>query len=179
MRAMAITPGPSRYVPSAIGTAASRRGHASASTLPSSATGPRIAPLDRDVLELSGPDAQKFLKGLSCKDVESTGGGYSGFMNASVCSTAESAGRPSVPEHAERQLGSGAAHDFHPPERTPAVPDLAPVIARPSCTPSKASCPLSPPVQGQDQGRHGRLGSLVSLGRGRRRTFTASDMETG
>ncbi|RSH89489.1 ccr4 associated factor [Saitozyma podzolica] len=80
---MAITPGPSRYVPSAIGTAASRRGHASASSLPSSATGPRIAPLDRDVLELSGPDAQKFLKGLSCKDVESTGGGYSGFMNAS------------------------------------------------------------------------------------------------
>jgi hypothetical protein len=70
----------------AFGTVASRRGHASASSLPSTATGPRIAPLERNVLELSGPDAQKFLKGLSCKDVENTGGGYSGFLNASVCS---------------------------------------------------------------------------------------------
>jgi folate-binding Fe-S cluster repair protein YgfZ len=49
-----------------------------------SSTRPRIAPLDRSILELSGPDAPKFLKGLSCKDVESLGGGYSGFLNASV-----------------------------------------------------------------------------------------------
>ncbi|WWD22769.1 hypothetical protein CI109_107262 [Kwoniella shandongensis] len=47
-------------------------------------TTPRIAPLpQRSVLELSGPDAQKFLKGLSCKDVDSLQGGYSGFLNAS------------------------------------------------------------------------------------------------
>ncbi|WVR03195.1 hypothetical protein IAU60_000186 [Kwoniella sp. DSM 27419] len=45
---------------------------------------PRLAHLPhRSVLELSGPDAQKFLKGLSCKDVDSIGGGYSGFLNAS------------------------------------------------------------------------------------------------
>ncbi|KIR31568.1 hypothetical protein I310_03621 [Cryptococcus deuterogattii CA1014] len=45
---------------------------------------PRIAHLShKSVLELSGPDAQKFLKGLSCKDVEYLGGGYSGFLNAS------------------------------------------------------------------------------------------------
>lgn len=45
---------------------------------------PRIAYLShKSVLELSGPDAQKFLKGLSCKDVEYLGGGYSGFLNAS------------------------------------------------------------------------------------------------
>lgn len=45
---------------------------------------PRIAHLShKSVLELSGPDAQKFLKGLSCKDVEYLAGGYSGFLNAS------------------------------------------------------------------------------------------------
>ncbi len=49
------------------------------------ASPPRVAPLpQRSVLEISGPDAQKFLKGLSCKDVESTDGGYSGFLNPSV-----------------------------------------------------------------------------------------------
>lgn len=50
-----------------------------------SSSRPKIAPLPhRSVLEISGPDAQTFLKGLSCKDVESTNGGYSGFLNASV-----------------------------------------------------------------------------------------------
>ena len=44
------------------------------------------APLQRRVLEVSGPDAQKFLKGLCCKDVDELGGGYSGFLNASVSS---------------------------------------------------------------------------------------------
>ncbi|WVQ82624.1 hypothetical protein IAT38_004756 [Cryptococcus sp. DSM 104549] len=45
---------------------------------------PRIAHLrQKSILELSGPDAPKFLKGLSCKDVEPIGGGYSGFLNAS------------------------------------------------------------------------------------------------
>ncbi|EIW73166.1 mitochondrial protein [Tremella mesenterica] len=45
---------------------------------------PRIAPLPHiSVLEISGPDATKFLKGLSCKDVDSLQGGYSGFLNAS------------------------------------------------------------------------------------------------
>ncbi|KAK8844683.1 hypothetical protein IAR55_006532 [Kwoniella newhampshirensis] len=49
-----------------------------------SASRPRLAPLPhRSILELTGPDAQKFLKGLSCKDVDSLGGGYSGFLNAS------------------------------------------------------------------------------------------------
>lgn len=38
----------------------------------------------KSILQLSGPDAQKFLKGQSCKDVEALGGGYSGFLNASV-----------------------------------------------------------------------------------------------
>jgi folate-binding Fe-S cluster repair protein YgfZ len=37
------------------------------------------------VFEVSGPDAQKFLKGQTCKDVEKMGGGYSGLLNASVC----------------------------------------------------------------------------------------------
>ncbi|ORY22973.1 hypothetical protein BCR39DRAFT_473589 [Naematelia encephala] len=37
----------------------------------------------KSVLQVSGPDAQKFLKGLSCKDVDSLKGGYSGFLNAS------------------------------------------------------------------------------------------------
>lgn len=47
--------------------------------------GPRIAKLShRSVLEVSGPDARKFLNGQSCKNVEALGGGYSGFLNASV-----------------------------------------------------------------------------------------------
>lgn len=47
--------------------------------------GPRIARLPhRSVLEVSGPDARKFLNGQSCKNVEALGGGYSGFLNASV-----------------------------------------------------------------------------------------------
>ena len=46
---------------------------------------PLIAPLPRrGVLELAGPDAQKFLKGLTSRDVEHLGGGYSGFLNATV-----------------------------------------------------------------------------------------------
>lgn len=47
--------------------------------------GPRIARLPhRSVLEVSGPDARKFLNGQSCKNIEALGGGYSGFLNASV-----------------------------------------------------------------------------------------------
>jgi folate-binding Fe-S cluster repair protein YgfZ len=46
---------------------------------------PRLASLpSRSVLEVSGPDAQKFLRGQMCKDVEPLAGGYSGFLNASV-----------------------------------------------------------------------------------------------
>ncbi|WWC97456.1 hypothetical protein V866_004336 [Kwoniella sp. B9012] len=37
----------------------------------------------KSVLEITGPDSTKFLKGLSCKDVDNLGGGYSGFLNAS------------------------------------------------------------------------------------------------
>ncbi|BEJ13415.1 hypothetical protein CspHIS471_0305890 [Cutaneotrichosporon sp. HIS471] len=46
--------------------------------------GPRAAlqPL-RSVLEVTGPDVKKFLNGQMCKNVESLGGGYSGFLNAS------------------------------------------------------------------------------------------------
>lgn len=56
-----------------------------ASNVASTSSRPLIAPLPhRAVLEISGPDAKQFLKGLSCKDVESTNGGYSGFLNASV-----------------------------------------------------------------------------------------------
>nr|ODN87071.1 mitochondrial protein [Cryptococcus depauperatus CBS 7841] len=45
---------------------------------------PRVAHLKQKlVLQISGPDSQKFLKGLSCKDVEYLSGGYSGFLNAS------------------------------------------------------------------------------------------------
>ncbi|WVF66659.1 hypothetical protein IAT40_001400 [Kwoniella sp. CBS 6097] len=54
--------------------------------LPSAITNatPRLAHLPhKSVLEISGPDSQKFLKGLSCKDVDSLQGGYSGFLNAS------------------------------------------------------------------------------------------------
>jgi folate-binding Fe-S cluster repair protein YgfZ len=36
------------------------------------------------VLEVSGKDAQKFLKGMTSKDVEQLGGGYSGVFNATV-----------------------------------------------------------------------------------------------
>ncbi|WVQ94278.1 hypothetical protein IAU59_001357 [Kwoniella sp. CBS 9459] len=53
-------------------------------TATATAITPRLAHLPhKSVLEISGPDAQKFLKGLSCKDVDSTKGGYSGFLNAS------------------------------------------------------------------------------------------------
>lgn len=66
-------------------TAPTRDASATTSAAPPRAT-PRAAPLPtRSVLEVSGPDAQKFLKGQMCKDVESLGGGYSGFLNASVC----------------------------------------------------------------------------------------------
>ncbi|WWC85437.1 uncharacterized protein L201_000300 [Kwoniella dendrophila CBS 6074] len=37
----------------------------------------------KSILEISGPDSTKFLKGLSCKDVDLLKGGYSGFLNAS------------------------------------------------------------------------------------------------
>ncbi|KAI9632121.1 putative transferase CAF17, mitochondrial [Dioszegia hungarica] len=50
----------------------------------SSAPAAQAARLSRkSVLEISGPDTQKFLKGLTCKDVEPIQGGYSGFLNAS------------------------------------------------------------------------------------------------
>ena len=56
-----------------------------ASNAVASSSRPKLSPLPhRSILEISGPDAQTFLKGLSCKDVESTRGGYSGFLNASV-----------------------------------------------------------------------------------------------
>lgn len=58
---------------------------AMASVAGPSRIGPRIARLPhRSVLEVSGPDARKFLNGQSCKNVEALGGGYSGFLNASV-----------------------------------------------------------------------------------------------
>lgn len=48
-------------------------------------SGPKIAKLPhRSVLEVSGPDARKFLNGQTCKNVEAGQGGYSGFLNASV-----------------------------------------------------------------------------------------------
>jgi folate-binding Fe-S cluster repair protein YgfZ len=44
-----------------------------------------VARLSRkSVLEVTGPDARKFLKGQTCKDVDALAGGYSGFLNASV-----------------------------------------------------------------------------------------------
>lgn len=59
--------------------------HTMASVAGPSRLGPRIARLpQRSVLEVAGPDARKFLNGQSCKNVEALGGGYSGFMNASV-----------------------------------------------------------------------------------------------
>lgn len=40
----------------------------------------------RSILRVQGKDAAKFLKGLTCKDVEGLpGGGYSGFINPTVC----------------------------------------------------------------------------------------------
>lgn len=36
------------------------------------------------VYRVTGPDSPKFLKGLTCKDVERIGGGYTGFLNATV-----------------------------------------------------------------------------------------------
>ncbi|CAK9779781.1 Aminomethyltransferase folate-binding domain-containing protein [Cutaneotrichosporon oleaginosum] len=48
------------------------------------AAGPRAAPQPlRSVLEITGPDAKKFLNGQMCKNVDALGGGYSGFLNAS------------------------------------------------------------------------------------------------
>ncbi|WWC67216.1 uncharacterized protein I206_101123 [Kwoniella pini CBS 10737] len=45
---------------------------------------PSIAKLSqKSILEITGPDSTKFLKGLSCKDVDQLKGGYSGFLNAS------------------------------------------------------------------------------------------------
>jgi hypothetical protein len=39
----------------------------------------------RSILRVQGKDAAKFLKGLTCKDVEGLpGGGYSGFINPTV-----------------------------------------------------------------------------------------------
>ena len=40
----------------------------------------------RSILRVQGKDAAKFLKGLTCKDVDGLpGGGYSGFINPTVC----------------------------------------------------------------------------------------------
>lgn len=58
---------------------------AMASVAGPSRIGPKIARLPhKSVLEVSGPDTRKFLNGQSCKNVEALGGGYSGFINASV-----------------------------------------------------------------------------------------------
>ncbi|KAL7420296.1 ccr4 associated factor [Cryptotrichosporon argae] len=65
----------SRSIASSSSAAAAARALASAP--------PTFAPLDRAVLELAGPDAAKFLRGLACKDVDALRGGYSGFINAS------------------------------------------------------------------------------------------------
>jgi hypothetical protein len=47
---------------------------------------PHIAPIpDRSILEITGKDAQKFLKGLTSRDVaKSPGWGYSGFLTPTV-----------------------------------------------------------------------------------------------
>jgi hypothetical protein len=49
---------------------------------------PHIAPIpDRSILEITGKDAQKFLKGLTSRDVDkSPGWGYSGFLTPTVSS---------------------------------------------------------------------------------------------
>lgn len=40
----------------------------------------------RSILRVQGKDSAKFLKGLTCKDVDGLpGGGYSGFINPTVC----------------------------------------------------------------------------------------------
>lgn len=59
------------------------------------ASKPAAAKLKKNVLEVSGPDAAKFLKGQMCKDVETLGGGYSGFLNASVSTLSLCAPSPS------------------------------------------------------------------------------------
>lgn len=60
------------------------RGMATPPPAPAPASRPAAARLRKNVLEVSGPDAARFLKGQMCKDVETLGGGYSGFLNASV-----------------------------------------------------------------------------------------------
>jgi hypothetical protein len=47
---------------------------------------PHIAPIPgRSILQISGKDAQKFLKGLTSRDVDkSPGWGYSGFLTPTV-----------------------------------------------------------------------------------------------
>jgi folate-binding Fe-S cluster repair protein YgfZ len=41
--------------------------------------------LGRSILRVQGKDSAKFLKGLTCKDVDGLpGGGYSGFINPTV-----------------------------------------------------------------------------------------------
>jgi folate-binding Fe-S cluster repair protein YgfZ len=47
---------------------------------------PHIASIpERSVLQITGKDAQKFLKGLTCRDVDkSPGWGYSGFLTPTV-----------------------------------------------------------------------------------------------
>lgn len=70
-----------------------------------SATTPQLTHLsNRSVLEIAGPDAQKFLKGLTSRDVENLGGGYSGILNASV-------GPSSTPL---LTLGSRFTYSLHP-----------------------------------------------------------------
>lgn len=59
------------------------RAYTTAASSASTSTTPKLAQLPRSTLHISGPDAQKFLKGQMCKDVDSLGGGYSGFLNAS------------------------------------------------------------------------------------------------
>lgn len=74
--------------------------------------GPRIARLPhRSVLEVSGPDARKFLNGQSCKNIEALGGGYSGFLNASVRNYSSQEGQILIHPRAEYYTHASSSND--------------------------------------------------------------------
>jgi len=121
--------------------------------------GPRIARLPhKSVLEVSGPDARKFLNGQSCKNIEALGGGYSGFLNASVGLGCKQVWRRSL-----IGLGTYIAYMFHLSAIAYILFDQSRIYRSPY-----ASTDFTPTLQitikSSDKGCLGRMGYLGRLG---------------
>jgi hypothetical protein len=121
---------------------------------------PRIARLpQKSILEVSGPDARKFLNGQSCKNIEALGGGYSGFLNASV-SHLDETGAPSE----AHSKGTDTPYMLHIPAIAHLVSDQSRIASGPSHASTDIITALQITIKSPDKGCLGRMGFLGCMG---------------